>query len=803
MMQPIVRVMVTGVVLLISVQSAVAQVVPDGTLSTRVSSPNNLNFTIDGGARSGNNLFHSFSQFSIPTTGSAAFNNPLDVQHIFARVTGGAVSNIDGLLSANGTANLFLLNPNGILFGPNAQLNLGGSFLATTASRIQFADGIELNTTNSTPLLTMSVPIGLQMGQTPGTITVQGKGHQLTSSDSLGLTPLVQTTRPGLQVKPGNSLVLVGNNISLNNGVLGAAQGQLEVGSVTDGWVSLNTNNAQWQLGYARGNEFGDVSLTGRSLLDVSGVNAGAIQVQGRQINLRDGSVILSQTRGLQPGGAIHINATEGLLISGTTTDSRIRSGISSETLGPGVGSQIVVAAPIVEVQQGGNIFTKTFNRGVAGDIQITAAQLLQLQGYSALNPTQISTIGSGALGLAGSGTVKVTAGDLQLLDGAVLATTTFGAGASGPIVVNADRITVSGISPIGAPSSLATTSFGSGNSGAVNLYTRRLAITDAGAVAATAYGKGNAGSILVKATESVALNGFVQMPGERLTSNINSSVLVPNPVFQRLLKLVDRPTGAAGIVEINSPSLVLTNGSITVRNVGAGQGGTILVTADQIRLSQNSRLSAETASGLGGDLDLRTNLLALRRDSGLIATAGSRGNGGNIKITAPIILGLEDSDIVANAFLGQGGNIQITTQGLIGLQNRPQLSAASDITASSEFGVNGTVQVNTIGVNPNSGIVPLPTELIDPKQLVADGCRRYRDSRFIVTGRGGLPDQAIKTVLIDHAWLDLRAMVKPSPQPRTDIMVEATALQMNSQGQPELIGGAIASPQMLATCAR
>ena len=104
----------------------IAQVVPDNTVGTTV----NLNgtaFEINNGIRSGNNLFHSFSQFSVPTNGSAIFNNVTDVQNILNRVTGSQLSNIDGILKTQG--GLFLMNPNGIVFGPNARLELGGSFL--------------------------------------------------------------------------------------------------------------------------------------------------------------------------------------------------------------------------------------------------------------------------------------------------------------------------------------------------------------------------------------------------------------------------------------------------------------------------------------------------------------------------------------------------------------------------------------------------------------------------------------------------------------------------------------------------
>jgi filamentous hemagglutinin family protein len=126
------------------VDVAIAQVRSDGTLPTLVGSPNGLDFTIEGGSRSGSNLFHSFSQFALPTSFTAIFNNPADVENIFSRVTGGTGSNIDGLIRANGSANLFLLNPSGVVFGPNARLDIGGSFLGSTASHIQFAGILQI-----------------------------------------------------------------------------------------------------------------------------------------------------------------------------------------------------------------------------------------------------------------------------------------------------------------------------------------------------------------------------------------------------------------------------------------------------------------------------------------------------------------------------------------------------------------------------------------------------------------------------------------------------------------------------------
>jgi filamentous hemagglutinin family protein len=785
-----------------------AQVQSDPTLATQVNSVNGLNFTIEGGATSSRNLFHSFSQFSIPTGGSATFNNTLDVQNIFARVTGSNVSNIDGVLSTNGNANLFLLNPNGVVFGANARLNLGGSFLTTTATSIQFIDGTEFSASNPTPLLTMSVPIGLQMGATPGAITVQGIGHRLRQADQLGFTPLSQTSSNGLQIRPGKALVLVGNNVNFNNGVMAAAQGKLTIGSATGGFVGFQDNRIE-QLDYRRTTGFGDINITGQSLLDVSGIGAGGMQLQGRQINLQNGSVLLSQNFGIPTGGDLQITATERFSLSGTAA-SGIRSGINSETLSPGAGSAISITAPIIQVQQGANIFTKSFNRGVAGNIQVNAPQLLQIQGFAPLNPSQTSTIGSGALGTASSGNLNIEAKAIEILDGGALATTSFGSGSSGQVVVNADTIHLAQVSALGAPSTLGTTSFRDGNSGNLTINSRQLTLTNGGSISATSYSKGNAGNITVNATETISANGFTEVFGEFLRSMISSSIPITTPVFQRLLNLTDIPSGSAGIVIINTPRLTLSNeAGIGVRNVGTGQGGSIFINADQIRMTQKSQLSAQTASGLGGEIDLRSNLFTLRQNSSLIATAGNRGNGGNIKINSPLILGLENSDIVANALFGRGGNIQITTEGLIGLQSRPQLTPASDITASSELGVNGTVQVNNLGTDPNSGLMALPIDVVDPSQNIAQGCKAISGSSLVITGRGGTPPNPIQQQYTGLTWADVRpiagstlAALPGRSHTVTQALQEATMWMQNAEtGQIE-IGAAQSSPtQPNVTC--
>lgn len=140
---PCLGVAVAGVIVCF-VNSAIAQEIKsDGTLPTIVRQESN-NYTIEGGTQLESNLFHSFSKFSIPGGGTAEFKyNTETVQNIISRVTGQSVSKIDGILKANGTANVFLINPNGIVFGPDASLQIGGSFVGSTANSLNFADGTQ------------------------------------------------------------------------------------------------------------------------------------------------------------------------------------------------------------------------------------------------------------------------------------------------------------------------------------------------------------------------------------------------------------------------------------------------------------------------------------------------------------------------------------------------------------------------------------------------------------------------------------------------------------------------------------
>ncbi|NJP10101.1 MAG: filamentous hemagglutinin N-terminal domain-containing protein [Leptolyngbyaceae cyanobacterium RU_5_1] len=239
---------------------------------------------ITEGTTRGSNLFHSFRQFSLPNEDFAGFITTPAIQNVIVRVTGVGspfISNINGTIATSNPANFFLLNPNGIVFGPGATLNIGGSFLATTANAIQFGNQGFYSATNpeAPPLLTVN-PSALWFNQAAsGAIAVQ-------SATSPG---------PNLQVPNGRSLVLVGGDISVNGGRLSAPGGQVELLSITDpGTVALNNDGTSLSLNAPVDMARSDIRFENGAGVDVRADGGGSITLDGRNIEVLGGSFLFA-----------------------------------------------------------------------------------------------------------------------------------------------------------------------------------------------------------------------------------------------------------------------------------------------------------------------------------------------------------------------------------------------------------------------------------------------------------------------------------------------------------------------------
>jgi filamentous hemagglutinin family protein len=1002
------------------VSPGLAQITADGSLSTTVNSSDGRNFTIEQGDRAGNHLFHSFREFSVPTQGSAVFNNAADVQNIITRVTGSSISNIDGLIRTNGNASLFLINPNGIIFGANAQLAIGGSFVGSTANRLRFADGTEFGmgdragTQVQSALLTVSAPVGLLLGKNPGAIRVNGVGNRET----------FPTTNFGLALAPGRSFALVGGNIEFNGGIVTASR--IDLSSVANGEARLVPNLLGWQVAAEGGQSYGDIQLSERSLiwspypviqpsdgiqiqgrdiwlnnaqvatvtlsnqnsspitvnatnsLDLRGVNSqaypfsswittqvnvgataqgGNIQITSPNLSLQDGAMIQTATQGSGRAGDVRIDAgrvlisgysplsvnpelgalllnsriaseTSGagaggdinfvanrvnfedggqvrvmtaptalgdsgnirvnvartitareaypvnpLIASGVSAlnfgtgdggdvtvmgdrlnlrdggslfsfnqssgaggdvtvrmreaiDSRrtnprypiLSSTINASTLGSGDGGQISVSAPRITLRAGAEIGTFTLSQlngitfpgagtGNAGNVQIRVRDMT-VRGTSSLSASRPSVVGSITLGEGDGGDVRITAQRVRVLDGASVAASVVpstsllgaaiagsGSGRGGNLQVTAtELVEVSGFRSF-ENSDLSTYSFGSGDAGNIQVNTPFLLLERGGGVATSALASGNAGRLTVNANE-IEIRG-VERNNVLISSGIGATAEIQNAEFRRAYLSPPVPTGNTGVVDINADRLTIERGGgISVEHGGTGNAGRLRIRANSL-VNQGGEISAITASGRGGSINLQVrDLLTLRDRAQLTATAGGSGNGGNITIDTPLIVATDNSDIVANAVRGQGGNIAIDSEGIFGTAYRLQLTANSDITASSQFNLAGSVTITTPNLDPTSALVDLPSEVIDSTQQIAASCSSAQENTFVVTGRGGLPNEPQALIESDRPWSDLRdlaAFQNPSQQdisPNQALLplVEASQWITNAQGQIQLI---------------
>jgi filamentous hemagglutinin family protein len=808
-------VLATGILSSGMILPVAAQVTSDGTTNTTVNSVGN-NFNIINGIDKGNNLFHSFSNFSISTGGSATFDlvNTPNINTIFSRVTGGNISNIDGLIRTVNSSNpvsLFLMNPNGIMFGQNAKLDIGGSFYGTTAQNIVFLDGFKFSAidVSNTPLLTMSVPIGLQMGSNPGNITVKGSGHNIITRD-VTFAPYIN---PGnfnsLSVKPGNTLGLISGNITLDGGILNTESGRIELASVTEGTVNLNQTAQNLQLDITPNSKLGDIKLSQKSLLDVSGIGAGSIVVNGNSVSLQDGSLLFVQNRGLQPAGDIKVNATQSLDINGMSPDGRIRSVIINETLA-GSSGNIYVTTPKLTIKNGGAIGSRTFSPAPGGNVYLDVPESIEVSGVSVINPLIASAIASISLGSGKAGDIIASTKKFSLSDSATISGVAFGDGGGGTININAQTLQVKGVgmnvrSSLFDDTAISTSTFGKANAGNININVGNMSMEEGSYVTSVSHTSGKAGNIAINATNSL------QIVGNNINLTLIGSSVAPNPNFQKIFNLPDVPSGDAGNIIINTPSLLIKDGAFaSVDNLGTGNGGTLKVNANLVKLENLGYLSATTKTGEGGNISLKTQNLLLRRESAIGTSAGGRGNGGNISIDTPVIIGLENSDIIANAVKGNGGNIDITTQGIFGLKYQNQLTPNSDITASSEFGINGKVDINNFGVDPNSGLIELPANVTDSSQQIATGCSANQGSSFVATGRGGIPQNPNQEANSNSTWSDIRDISKYRSQqqlqaqipqsPKT--LVQATGMRRNTNGKVELIADkTVTQTQQPLTC--
>jgi filamentous hemagglutinin family protein len=333
---------VLGCFAIVSNDAIEAQIVPDNTVGSQIERVNATRERITGGTTRGSNLFHSFSEFSISEGRAAYFANPAAIRTIFSRVTGNNPSQIFGTLGVEGSANLFFINPNGIIFGPNATLDVRGSFIASTANSIAFPNGENFSATNpnAPPLLTIdvSVPIGLRF-----------------ESDNSG-----QIFNAG-DLQAGKHLALIGGRIA-STGQISAPGQDITLATVPAGIDSIVRLEGTGQYIGQNTQGTGQPNVAGRDILlrggkiDASSIRlissaannsfsflststlgkgkAGDLTINTRQLLLRDRAYIstLNGSESEENAGNLTINATESVRLMGATDG--LTTSLNTDTLG-------------------------------------------------------------------------------------------------------------------------------------------------------------------------------------------------------------------------------------------------------------------------------------------------------------------------------------------------------------------------------------------------------------------------------------------------------------------------------------
>ncbi|MGC1308342.1 MAG: filamentous hemagglutinin N-terminal domain-containing protein [Phormidesmis sp.] len=658
---------------------------PDGTTQTNLSDGSYCatDCTVTGTSRAGNNLFHSFSEFSVPESITVTFLDQ-GAQNIFARVSS-RPSLINGTIAVSGmgNANLFLINPYGITFGPSAALVSTGSFAASTADSIVFPDNVQFSATeNASPMLTVSAPIGLRFGQSPGPIMNQSQSFAGGSN--------TEVSQPaGLQVSNGKTLALIGGPVSLDGGYLTAASGNIEIGSVAANSKVSITPKLTFQY---ENISFQDILLTQRSVVNASG-DGGSIHLRGNNIEILGLSGVINTNLGSASTGILKFTA------SGTIDIDRSVVVFSGSI---GNGTELEIDTKKLVVRDGSIISGGTFGSSQGSTVTINATEAVEVIGTNGSFPTLIttSTEGTGA-----GGNLTINTRRISVKDGAQLQAVTYGPGTGGNLTINAtEQVSVTGTgetifssqsaSGVLASSGLAELPFQpTGKGGNLTINTGVLSIDQGGRVAVNSLGTGDSGSLNVEA-RAVRLD--------------NNSQITAAAAF-----------GNGGNVRLNNlETLILRRGgtvSAQAGSAGLGNGGNIVINADFIvaKPMENSDIVARAISGQGGNISISTR--------GLYGLEQRRAIANNT------------NDIDASSDFGVSGTIginQITAQAEQDNRELPQQPLETSTLLSQGCGASG----NRLVITGRGGMPAAPTDTPGLNIPLADLGESYAQSRATST---------------------------------------------------------------------
>jgi filamentous hemagglutinin family protein len=686
----------------------------------------------------------------------------------------------------------------------------------------------------------------------PGAITISGNG-ELSS----------ETTGTG----DGGDIFIRGRSISLLDRVQlstsstnpNAAPGMITIRTTDD----IRVNNGSEISSSGAGTGIGTIELLseeGSAFLNDATLNTSNVgsAIAGRiVINVPD-EILINNSRIFSDGNfgqlSIGTNSSIGQSLNDSTLEARpdqvvIRNSQLSTTNGNApefqAGNIDLAASDRIQVVNS-EISSNTVGTGLGGSIQFTGSQTLNLID---------SVISAETSGAGSAGDITMRSQRINILDGTDISASTDGLGQGGEIsIIAPDSVRL-------VASELSAETDGAQGAGDIRVETGRLTLRantsgEEAEITTSTEGSGRAGNITLNVENDV----------EILNSTIfsTSGVSDDEPEDSRD-ESFSEDFGDAGTVTLDAGGSVLIRGTfefgdratrgerepagLSVEAIGGGRAGNLIVNADQLRVEEGASLTVSSPDGQAGDLEINADSVIL--NNGTLTAEAGQGNGGNITVTASgsllrlinrnqdalisaeaisgadggrITLNVrngfvlvnpnDDADVLASAAGGgNGGRIEINTYGIFGIEERnPRSSLTSDLNASSDVGVGGTIDLNTLGIDPTRGLTELP-ETVEPPDQVARGCGTGSETvtdvqgSFVVTGRGGLPPHpgdVLNSEPVGDDWVALDETAEPetvtvSPvpgtQPLTEI-VEAQGWIINDKGEIEAAIASSSTPQ-------
>ncbi|MDM8559400.1 filamentous hemagglutinin N-terminal domain-containing protein [Candidatus Parabeggiatoa sp. HSG14] len=732
-----------AILLLIISLSINAEITTDGSLGSRANLPGpDYLIGADLGQQMEGNLFHSFQDFNLNSLESATFSGPNSVQNILSRVTGGNPSNIDGLIrSTIPNADMYFLNPYGIMFGENAKLDVQGNFHASTADYLRLGDGGRFDARNPNDSLLTVAPVEAFgfLTDTPAKITTQdsklsistGKTMSLIGGDLnlSGSTPPVMLNETGSVVIPSSSVMF-------------ANSGRINFASVASEGEVIPSS-----LGLNLGDTKGGLIRIDKSVVDVSGQGDGSIFIRGKNLLVTNSSQIQAKKQVLSEnspklpndngsqkvsidievetlsfnnqsyisGDSFTMENSGNIVIKANEISFQNGSWISNRVFSTGDSGDITLTADNILLEDGG-IGTLTYHKGNAGDIHLRANEvvtitgadskggwqsgLVSLSSYDRTHENVISGSGAGGDIVLEAIELILTKGG-QIKSGITVTGETQTQQAGNIDIRVSGSIRLSGVNPYGENenglgSGITASSKGSnaGNAGTISLAANALSITDGATISASTSGRGQGGHI------NLNINGPISISGD------SAHIKLKKPEYSQLVFQENFPHQKDRI----SMSGIYANSFSNINN--AGNAGDINIQAHQIILGNNNGVATETTNATGGNINIETFRL-IYLQGGVIETSvnGGIGDGGNITIENPIFVVLNNSEIHAHTEEGHGGNIQIKAEQFVSSIN-------SSIDASSKLGIDGEVNIDSPTVDMNAFMVILPGGFVEAQLI-------------------------------------------------------------------------------------